>query len=89
MDAPTLVLDAVTVKTLLNRLAYLAGYWRETKSEAVAERYRAVLLTLLELGYREWLHVESELPDELMPPEYETLIREADALKPPLPPRKS
>ena len=73
-----------TYKTLLDRLAYLAGYWRETKSDVVKDRYHVVLKTLLELGYREWLDVESELPHQQMPSEYERLIQEADALKPPL-----
>ena len=73
-----------TYEDLLNRLAYLAGLWRRLKSDEVVTRYHAVLRTLLELGYREWLDVESELPQALMPPEYETLILEADARKPPL-----
>jgi len=72
-----------TYKTLLDRLTYLAGYWRETKSDIVKDRYHAVLKTLLELGYREWLDVESELPHQHMPPEYEQRIQEADALKSP------
>ena len=75
---------ATTYNQLLDRLSYLAGLWRRLKTDEVAERYHAVLRTLLELGYREWLDVESELPDELMPPEYERLVLEASALKPPL-----
>lgn len=52
------------------KLADLASAWRRTKDPALARRYQAVLLTLLELGWDEGLDVELELPYELMPPEY-------------------
>ena len=68
-----------TYDELQNRLAYLAGLWRRVKSDEVVERYHIVLKTLLELGFREWLDVESELPRDLMPPEYRRLILEARA----------
>lgn len=75
------VLDKITQKQLLDRLDYLAGLWRETKSDEVVRRYHAVLMTLLELGYREWLDIEAELPERLMPPEYFDLMREASQIE--------
>jgi hypothetical protein len=44
---------------LLGRLEYLAGWWRESKSDDVLRRYQAVLIALMELGYREWLDVDA------------------------------
>jgi len=52
------------------KLADLAAAWRGTKDPQLVRRYQAVLLTLLELGWKDDLYVELELPDELMPPEY-------------------
>jgi hypothetical protein len=67
-----------TYKELLLRLEYLAGLWRRTKEDQIVQRYQAVLTTLLELGYREWLDLEATLPDRLMPPEYTQLMLEAE-----------
>jgi hypothetical protein len=68
-----------TYKELLDRLEYLAGLWRRTQEDHVVQRYQAVLATLLELGYREWLDLEAMLPDRLMPSEYTSLMLEAEA----------
>lgn len=55
-------------------LAHLAMYWRSTPSpedEAeIVRRYQIILTTLIELGLDHPLDIDSELPDELMPPIY-------------------
>ncbi|MCI0712584.1 MAG: hypothetical protein L0154_20680 [Chloroflexi bacterium] len=55
---------------LMNELAYLAGYWRETKEDTLVERYQTILRALVFIGYAEELPLELELPDALMPAEY-------------------
>jgi hypothetical protein len=72
------MMNKTTENELLGRLEYLAGWWRETKSDDVLRRYQAVLVTLLDMGYREWLDVDAELPKEFMPREYRQLILEAE-----------
>lgn len=62
--------DNPTFDTLLNKLAQLAGKWRTTKTDEVAEQYQTILRSLMMLGFREELPVELELPEELMPEEY-------------------
>jgi hypothetical protein len=55
-------------------LAYLAMYWRGSDDDAeaaeIARCYQSILLCMLDLGLDHCLMVESELPDELMPPAY-------------------
>ncbi len=56
------------------KLGSLAARWRGTndaqEAAVLVRQYQAVLHTMIELGYRRWLDTESELPDELMLPEY-------------------
>jgi hypothetical protein len=68
----------VTDRQLLNvleaRLGDLAARWRGTQdqdaAEALVRQYQAILLWMIELGYRDALDVESELPNAYMPAEY-------------------
>lgn len=62
--------DDPTYDTLLNKLASLAGEWRQSKSDEIAEQYRTILQTLLMLGWHEPLDPDIELPDRLMPQVY-------------------
>jgi hypothetical protein len=70
-----------TYDDLIQHLHYLAGYWRETKSQEAVYRYQFTLRTLLDLGYREWLDVEAELPKRFMPAEYADLVQQAQQQK--------
>jgi hypothetical protein len=62
--------DNPTFDALLNKLAQLAGKWRTTKANQVAEQYQTILRSLVMLGFHDELPVELELPDELMPEDY-------------------
>jgi hypothetical protein len=71
--------DAELVQALEHRLSDLAARWRsrQDKPEAndIVRQYHAILHCMIELGYREGLDAETELPDELMPAEYLDLFR--------------
>ena len=60
-------------------LALLAGRWRSrqqtAEEEGIIRQYQAILRCMIELGYRESLDVDSELPDEWMPAEYFALFK--------------
>jgi hypothetical protein len=60
-------------------LGLLAARWRSRQDQPEAaqiiRQYQSVLRCMIELGYRDALDVESELPDEFLPPEYLTLFR--------------
>jgi hypothetical protein len=55
-------------------LAFLAMYWRgsdkDDDAQEIVRRYQSILLCMLDLGLDHSLTVDSELPDELMPPGY-------------------
>lgn len=61
-------------------LALLAARWRgrQHQPEAVdiVHQYQSILRCMIELGYRDALDVDSELPDELLPPEYLDLFKQ-------------
>lgn len=60
-------------------LAMLAARWRgrQHHPEAVdiARQYQSILRCMIELGYRDALDADSELPDELLPSEYLDLFK--------------
>ena len=60
-------------------LGLLAMRWRSHQNtpdgENLVRQYQAILRCMIELGYRESLDVDSELPDELLPEEYFELFR--------------
>jgi len=62
-------------------LSTLAARWRsrQDKPEAadIVRQYQAILRCMIELGYRDGLDPETELPDELLPQEYFDLFRTA------------
>jgi hypothetical protein len=62
--------DNPTYDDILYRLARLAGKWRVTKDDSVAEQYRTMLTALLMMGWRGSLMPEEELSDRLMPEAY-------------------
>jgi hypothetical protein len=62
--------DNPTFDELGHRLAEIAATWRSTKASDLVERYNAILLSLIELGYNEALDIELCLPDEFMSFEY-------------------
>jgi hypothetical protein len=55
-------------------LAHLAVHWRglteQVDSTEVIHNYQTILLCMLDLGLDHPLDIDSELPDELMPPAY-------------------
>jgi hypothetical protein len=67
--------------TLELKLSDLAALWREnktsTRAETVVRQYQAVLRCLIELGFREALDADSELPNRLMPSEYLDLFNQS------------
>jgi hypothetical protein len=60
-------------------LGLLAARWRsrQDKPEAgdIVRQYQAILRCMIELGYRDGLDAESELPDEFLPQEYFDLFK--------------
>lgn len=57
-----------------NCLSELAMRWRGSSSDeeatAIAHHYQVILRWMIDLGFRQSLQVEAELPDDLMPQEY-------------------
>jgi hypothetical protein len=55
-------------------LSNLATRWRSrqatSEAEEIVRQYRAILRCMMELGYREPLDIDSELPDQYLPEEY-------------------
>lgn len=72
-------IDEPFLHVLEDKLAHLAAEWRGTDNlqmmETLVHQYQAVLRCMIDLGYRDWLDIEAELPDELMPAEYLNLHR--------------
>ena len=57
------------------RLGDLVGEWRGSfdsslKQEQIVQEYHSTMQLLYDLGWDDILDAESELPDQLMPPEY-------------------
>jgi hypothetical protein len=80
----TRTIDITNVHTSLlsemeRALGMLAARWRsrQDKPEAadIVRQYHAILHCMIELGFREGLDAEAELPDELMPAEYLDLFK--------------
>jgi hypothetical protein len=71
--------DAQLLDALETRLGRLAARWRGTENAheeaAVIRQYQAILRCMIELGFRESLDADAELPDRLMPAEYLDLFR--------------
>ena len=69
--------DLQLLDALETRLGRLAARWRGSthpaEAEAIVSQYQAVLLWMIEMGYRDALDVDAELPDEYLPNEYLSL----------------
>ena len=56
------------------KLTHLALRWRKQQDQPqaaeITRQYQAMLRLMIELGFRDELYVDSELPDDLMPREY-------------------
>lgn len=74
MQQLTPVTDLQLLDALESRLGRLAARWRGTENtqeaEAIVQQYQSILLWMIELGYRDSLDVDAELPDEYLPAEY-------------------
>ena len=74
MQHSTAVTDLQLLDALETRLGKLAARWRGThdqqEADAIVRQYQAILLWMIELGYRDSLDVDAELPDEHLPAEY-------------------
>jgi hypothetical protein len=72
--------DVEFLDTLETKLGHLAARWRGTHNDEermlLVRQYQAILRCMIELGYRSYLDVDAELPDEWMPQEYFNLINE-------------
>jgi hypothetical protein len=79
MQTSVLPVDKQLLKSMEFKLSDLAALWRGNKStpqaEAIVRQYHAVLRCMIELGFREPLDTDSELPDRLMPAEYLDLFK--------------
>ncbi len=66
--------DRELLNTLEHKLSDLAALWRGRKDQPEADeivrQYQAILNCMIELGFREGLDADSELPDRLMPQAY-------------------
>ncbi len=71
-------IDVEFLDILERKLGRLAARWRGTESseeaELVVRQYQAILRCMVELGYRDSLDVDAELPDVYMPAEYVDLF---------------
>jgi hypothetical protein len=74
MQPMTPVTDLQLLDALETRVGRLAARWRGTQdpqeAEALVQQYQSILLWMIELGYRDSLDVDAELPDEYLPVEY-------------------
>lgn len=74
MQQLTPVTDLQLLDALESRLGRLAARWRGTENtqeaEVIVQQYQSILLWMIELGYRDSLDVDAELPDEYLPAEY-------------------
>lgn len=79
MQQITPVTDRQLLDALETRLGHLAARWRGTQdrheAEAIVRQYQPILLWMIELGYRDSLDADAELPDEYLPTEYLDLFR--------------
>lgn len=71
--------DKPLLKSMEFKLSDLAALWRGNKAtpqaETIVRQYQAILRCMIELGFREPLDTDSELPDRLMPQEYLALFK--------------
>jgi len=71
--------DAQLLDALETRLGRLAAKWRGTNDSqeelALVRQYQAILRCMIEMGYRESLDADAELPDRLLPQEYFDLFK--------------
>jgi hypothetical protein len=69
---------SVLLTEMERTLGRLAARWRchqqQPEAADIVRQYQAILRCMIQLGYRESLDVDSELPDEHMPTEYLTLF---------------
>jgi hypothetical protein len=69
--------DTQLLDALETKLGHLAARWRGTQdpqeAQTLVRQYQAILRCMIELGYRDSLDVDAELPDEYLPAEYLTL----------------
>jgi hypothetical protein len=76
---PTQSLNRQELHALEVKLSDLAAKWRGHKdrpeAETIVRDYQATLRQMIELGFRDALDVDSELPDRLMPEEYLNLFK--------------
>ncbi|CAG0990974.1 hypothetical protein ANRL2_03186 [Anaerolineae bacterium] len=74
MQPLTPVTDLQLLDALETRLGRLAARWRGTQdvqeADVLVQQYQSILLWMIELGYRDSLDVDAELPDEYLPAEY-------------------
>jgi hypothetical protein len=70
--------DQQLIEQMEIKLSHLAMRWRERQAhpdaEDIVRQYQAMLRLMIELGFRDELYIDSELPDELMPKEYLALF---------------
>lgn len=70
--------DQQLIEQMEIKLSHLAMRWREyqaqPEAEEIIQQYQAMLRLMIELGFRDELYVDSELPDEFMPREYLALF---------------
>ncbi len=63
------------------QVSRLAALWRGMKdqnaerAEQIVREYHAILKCMIELGFKQELYVDAELPERLMPNEYLDLFR--------------
>jgi hypothetical protein len=81
MQANAIPVDEQLLKAMELKLSDLAALWRGNKTspraETIVRQYQAVLRCMVELGFREPLDADSELPNRLMPPEYLDLFNQS------------
>lgn len=72
-------LHAHLLSEMERSLSTPAARWRSRQDTAEAEatihQYQAILRCMIELGFRDSLDIDAELPDEYMPEEYLDLFR--------------
>jgi hypothetical protein len=76
---PMMLTDEQLLSQMEIKLSHLAMRWRgrqhTPEADNIVRQYQALLRCMIELGYRDELYVDSELPDALMPQEYLDLFK--------------
>lgn len=78
MAFPHVIVEQTLLRAMELQLSDLAAWWRGLENgddrDEIVRQYHVILHCMIELGYRDSLTPDCELPENLMPPEYLALF---------------